>query len=350
MTKILEIKDKLIRFYGQYDTYVFPVIKFILASSLFMIIGANIGYMRMISSTPVSLILGLVCCLLPMNFTLLFAGIVILLDMYALAVEAAIVTLVLFLIIYFLYFRFAPQEGLAFAMTPICFKLSIPYVMPIGCGLLRLPYSILSVLCATVLYYYLYGIKQNEAVFTAVVTDEGNAEVPSKLSVAVGQLTGNREMFLVAGVFLLTCLIVYLVRRLVVDYAWTIALVLGTVVQVSVLIAGYMIMDISGKTVGVLVGGICSMLIAFVIQFFCMNLDYARTERVQFEDDEYYYYVKAVPKKMVASEEKTVKHFGNTASMGRQIDRGRREISEEEEELSRRVMAKELDIEEDLLK
>jgi hypothetical protein len=34
-----------------------------------------------------------------------------------------------------------------------------------------------------------------------------------------------------------------------------------------------------------------------------MNLDYARTERVQFEDDDYYYYVKAVPKKMVAVRE-----------------------------------------------
>ena len=35
-------------------------------------------------------------------------------------------------------------------------------------------------------------------------------------------------------------------------------------------------------------------------QFLFMNLDYARTERVQFEDDDYYYYVKAVPKKTVA--------------------------------------------------
>ena len=40
-----------------------------------------------------------------------------------------------------------------------------------------------------------------------------------------------------------------------------------------------------------------------------MNLDYARTENVQFEDDEYYYYVKAVPKKMIAKEEKVVKHL-----------------------------------------
>ena len=56
-----------------------------------------------------------------------------------------------------------------------------------------------------------------------------------------------------------------------------------------------------------------------------MNLDYARTENVQFEDDEYYYYVKAVPKKMIAKEEKVVKHFGNTGSLGKKIPRHNQE-------------------------
>ena len=46
-----------------------------------------------------------------------------------------------------------------------------------------------------------------------------------------------------------------------------------------------------------IVGNIISLLIAFILQFLFMNLDYARTERVQFEDDDYYYYVKAVPRK-----------------------------------------------------
>ena len=79
-------------------------------------------------------------------------------------------------------------------------------------------------------------------------------------------------------------------------------------------------------------------------------MDYTRTEHVQFEDDDYYYYVKAVPKKTVAVREVTVKHFGNTASMGKRIDHSRSVLSPEEEENSRKVIAKELDIDEDLLK
>ena len=40
---------------------------------------------------------------------------------------------------------------------------------------------------------------------------------------------------------------------------------------------------------------------------FDMNFSYSRTEYVQFEDDEYYYYVKAVPKNSVKREKKKVK-------------------------------------------
>ena len=38
---------------------------------------------------------------------------------------------------------------------------------------------------------------------------------------------------------------------------------------------------------------------------------YARKEYLQFEDDDYYYYVKAVPKIQVTQAERTVKTFGN---------------------------------------
>ena len=47
--------------------------------------------------------------------------------------------------------------------------------------------------------------------------------------------------------------------------------------------------------------------ISMTEQFF--SVDYARCENLQYEDDEYYYYVKAVPKLSVATPEKTVKRI-----------------------------------------
>ncbi len=68
------------------------------------------------------------------------------------------------------------------------------------------------------------------------------------------------------------------------------------------------------KIIWLVLSTVAAIFAGVVIQFIFMNLDYARTENVQFEDDEYYYYVEAVSKKMVAKEEKVVKHFGNTGS------------------------------------
>ena len=45
-----------------------------------------------------------------------------------------------------------------------------------------------------------------------------------------------------------------------------------------------------------LIGLLVSVMLAMIYNFFFFSVDYTRTEYVQFEDDDYYYYVKAVPK------------------------------------------------------
>ena len=107
------------------------------------------------------------------------------------------------------------------------------------------------------------------------------------------------------------------------DHAWLIAIVSGVLIQALGLFAGYLILGITGKTVTLLIGVVLSLVISFILQFFFMNLDYARTERVQFEDDEYYYYVKAVPKITVSAPSRTVKKI-NTARRRPASTQGRR--------------------------
>ena len=49
--------------------------------------------------------------------------------------------------------------------------------------------------------------------------------------------------------------------------------------------------------------------VGFILEFLFFSVDYSRTENMQFEDDEYYYYVKAVPKIGVPVPEKKVTHI-----------------------------------------
>ena len=87
MTTLLELKEKLTRFYGKYDIYITPVIKFTVALTAFLLINHNIGYMEKISSTPIALILALICSILPVGGAVFIGSVLILLDMNALSVE-----------------------------------------------------------------------------------------------------------------------------------------------------------------------------------------------------------------------------------------------------------------------
>lgn len=331
MTTLLELKEKLTRFYGKYDIYITPVIKFTVALTAFLLINHNIGYMEKISSTPSALILALICSILPVGGAVFIGSVLILLDMYALSLEVCIVALILFILMYILYFRFSPKNEYGVLLTPICFGLNIPFVMPVGMGLLRELYSMFSLVCGIVLYFFLNGVKQNETTLGGV--DEKDAAT-SKIVVALNQLLGNREMYLVLAIMVVTLVIVYIIRKMSIEHAWAVAIIFGILFEAVGMIAGDMVLGISGKTITILVGSIISCVIAFVIQFLFFNLDYSRTERLQFEDDEYYYYVKAVPKAIVAGTDKKVTRFSG---------------KEEQDRMTKKRFAEEMEIDEDLL-
>lgn len=330
MTALLEFREKLIRFYGRNEVLIKPIIKFIVAFAIFFTINKYIGYMSRISSTPVALILALVSAVLPVNIMIFLATAVILADLYALSMEVCLVALILFLVIYFLYFRFTPKNGYDVCLMPLCFRIGIPYAMPLAMGLVRGVYSVFSIICGTLIYFFLDGVYENAAVLSD--TSEAGDDAVSKIVVIINQLLGNKEMYLVLGVFFVTVIIVYFIRRMSIENAWTIAIVSGIMFEAIGLIAGYILLEMTGKVVPVLVGSIVSCLVAFVLQFLFFNLDYSRTERLQFEDDEYYYYVKAVPKAIVSSADKKVKRFNG-----------------KEEHLTKKQLAEEMDIDEELL-
>lgn len=318
MTKLMEIKEQVVKFCGEYELYLKFVYKFILALALFCLINGSIGFMESISTFSIALLLALVCCLLPQGVTLLVAAALVVLDLYVLSLEVAITAALIFLLVFVVYFRFSPKDGVLFILTPICFALKIPYVLPICTGLLRKIYSVAAVACGTIVFYFLNGIYENVTALQA--TSVGGEVEAAKMTITVGQLLANKEMYLTIGVFTLSAIVVYLVRRMSIDHAWKVAMVSGALVQISGLFVGYLLFDISGKTLGMIIGNIVAVAIGIVIEFLVMDLDYSRTERVQFEDDDYYYFVKAVPKKMVASSDKEVIQFGSSVSRKQIVD------------------------------
>ncbi len=337
MTKLYEIKDKILKFHAEYEVYLTYVYKFIVALVLFCLINSNIGFMERIAEFPVSLILALVCCLLPKGVTLLVAAALVTLHLNVLSMEVALAAVLIFVAIFFLYFRFAPKDGIIVAITPILHAIGIPYVVTLGTGLVRKLYSVAAVVCGTIAFYFVDGIYQN---VVALQMTAAGAEVDvSKVTVSVEQLLSNKEMYLTVGVFIVVTIVVHMVHKMNIDHAWKVSILVGTLIQIAGLLTGYLVFDIQGKWLGMIIGNIISAVVALGIEFFYMDLDYTRTERVQFEDDEYYYYVKAVPKRNVTVTEKNITQFAELPHLKKK--------KKEEKVIRRQDIVEELGIDEE---
>lgn len=101
----------------------------------------------------------------------------------------------------------------------------------------------------------------------------------------------------------------FVVKNLSIDYAWPVAIAAGTVTQLLVFLMGDFMFSVSVDMLQLLLGVLAGCAVAGIYNFFVLALDYSRTEYVQFEDDDYYYYVKAVPKITVSTTDVTVKHI-----------------------------------------
>lgn len=327
MTKILEIREKIKEIYSQYETFIIPIVKLLLGWIVFSRLNSALGYMTKLNSTPIVLILAIMCAILPTGFMALFGAVISLLHMYALGWEVALVGLCLYMVLFLLFFRLSSKDAILIVLTPILCAMKIPYIVPIAAGLLCAPTAFIPVACGLVVYYW-FQVIQNSASALGTLGDDAL----SRLRLIIDGIVKNKSMLVVVAAFSITILVVCLIRRLSIDYAWTIAMVVGAIVNVFVLLIGDLKYDINISIWGAIGGSLLALAIAKVIEFFRFCVDYSRTEQVQFEDDEYYYYVKAVPKMSVAAPEKTVKKITapNPRNQGRsplEVFVGRREES-----------------------
>lgn len=303
MSNFILTRELIKRIYAKHEAYINPILKFILALVLLSVINGRIGYMERLDSAVIVLVAALLCSFLPMQVMAVIAGLFMLLHMYALAPECAIVVGVLFFLMFILYVRLVPKETIVVLITPILFMLKIPYVVPIAMGLLGVPASVVTVSFGIVIAYFLTYI-QNNATSLSSYEDAG---MISRIRMVVDGLLGNKAMFATIIVFAIVLILVYVIRRRQIDYAWTIAVITGGVAEIVLLFIVELTVGLDFSIVGMMFGCILSVLIGLFLQLFAFHVDYKRTENVQFEDDEYYYYVKAVPKVTVAASEKKVR-------------------------------------------
>ena len=273
MAVLLELKENFKRFYNKYDIYIVPVAKFIAALVSFLMLNASIGYMDKLNSPIIAVLVSVICAFLPNGFTIVMLSIFMIAHLYAISVEFALIALCVVLLMYLLYFRFTPKLGY--------------------------------LLILTVIYY----IINTASAYEAAVTNKSLTESMLQVSYLIESLVKDKQMIVLIAALAVTVIVVYIIRRLKIDYAWGYAIGIGSVLQFIILVVCEIVFKTEFNIVLIVIGVILGALAGYICNVMFFAVDFRRTEYVQYEDDEYYYYVKAVPKINVAGEDVKVKQI-----------------------------------------
>ncbi len=309
MIELLVMKEKVKKIYQRYGHIIDPVLKFIGTIIILSMINGTLGYDARLIKLPVVLVLALISAFTPLTVMILIGAGVFLGHIYFASKILAFIVLAIILILYFLLLRFVSKETIIVLLLPFLFAIKIPYVIPIVLGLVSGPISIISMACGVVIYYLLQVVKLTTGQPTT--TGFGIEETLQYYKFVMDTFLSRKEMIFTIIVFSLVLLVTYIVRKQKIDHAFEIGILAGVVTNILAFLIIKFAFDHSQQILVMIIGTIVSGGLAYVVQFFRFNLDYTRVEKIQFEDDDYYYYVKAVPKIIVTEPEVNVKRINS---------------------------------------
>lgn len=298
---LYEKRKKLIEFYGKRSIMIQMALKIVTAFLMLVCIHQMSGYLVLLTSLPVQIVISVVCAVLPWSMISILMCLILILEYAGLSVIVAGFAFVIMFLMILLDTIFAPGCGKILFFVPLAFFFKLPFLVPLILGMVAPVTSVIPLAFGTILYYMMYFVNS----FSGVLINSEDVTQTDMAMQLVNGLINNRFMLLVTLAMIATTIVVFVIHRMSVDHAWSIAIFVGAVLDVILILIG----SVAGSgenTMGVfyvIFGSIVSVIIALLVRFMVFSVDYKQTEYTQFEDDEYYYYVKAVPKIKIAEKE-----------------------------------------------
>lgn len=302
MRALLEIKQKLKLFYGSFEAFILPIVKFAIAAAYFLWINENMGFMPELKNMYVVLVLALLCSITPNGLTVFIGWALILGHCYAIGLETAAFFLVLVLFMYVFLLRLSAGRNIVLAFAPLSYTYNVPVLLPIGSGLLGNAASALPAGCGVIQYYLIRTINTQSQVLM-----DPEVQMLAKVELLTDCLVQNWAMWVNVIAVVLVIVVVYIIRSRAFDFAWRIAIVTGGIVYVLVMLGGGYYLNVKINMGPLVTYTLIAVVIGLVLEFFVFGGDYSRVERLQYDDDDYHYYVKAVPKSSIAKSERSIK-------------------------------------------
>ncbi len=315
MMGLLVFREQVKTFYGKYSRYILPTCKFVFALTAFISITLATGYRTALNNPFIPILLAVICAFTPSAMITFFICCLILIHLSAVSIEIMVVAAVIFILMFLLYFVFKPGNAWLMSLIILLGIWDIPGAAILSIGLVTGPLSVVPV-CFGIITCGMVSLVNAD--FSVLAFGTSSLNVIQKVIYYMESVLQDEKMLLILVAAMVTIWLVWAVRRLSINYAWTVALAVGTVLYTLLVLTGNFIFDVHVNVMAVVISVILGIATGAVLEFFLFAVDYSRTEYAQFEDDDYYYYVKAVPKISVTKPEVQVKNITEAAEDARE--------------------------------
>ena len=298
------VRQLVISQYKRFETPLIYLAKFIMGLFIFSSINryfASLGvaYAVRIDRFSAVMLAAVVTAVLPSTWVFMLMWLFVTLHIFYISLELSVIAGLLLLCLVMFYVRIFPKESYLIVLLLVCFKFKIPAFVPLFAGLFCGVGSIGALIIAPLLWCMssqqaLFGLTGNSLSELNVLSLPQN--FGDTLRVVIETLSSNEAWIHYAFVFVLAAVAVLIISRLPFAYSMEAAMGVGALTIMIGLIAGMATGSIEGSALGTIFSVIFSVIFIYVCKFFYIIVDYSGVERVNFQDEEYLYYVKAVPK------------------------------------------------------
>lgn len=290
MKEIYKLKEDLLELYRNIGLPLIIVSRIAIALVTVMLINQRVGAMEALRGLIVMFGVSIIAGIVPVSLGTVILMCFTLGHLWAVSYVAATMVAIILTILFILGKLFSPQETYLFVASFIMCLMGGIYAVPLVLAMLGSVMGVVPMLGGVVWFGMITMIgDMKEALVESSITDG--------IFIVLEGIMNNTTLLLTLLALALSYVIATVMKSMSFNESWKCGLISAAAANIVVMVMGWMVTLVSVPYMSLLVGTLAGAILGLIIEIFVHNVDYRGAETLRFEDDEYFYYVKAIPKK-----------------------------------------------------
>lgn len=302
MAQIVYFKEWLIIFYKKHVDVLLPVLKLVFAFFAMYMFQRMFHYNTVVNKPELFLVFAAVQAFLPISFLYYLISVLIMVNLWKVSIDIFLGYVIFSVICSLAFVRVDRKHAVILIVTALMFYLKLEYLLPVLLGMSIGFGAILPAAAGVIIYFLSAYITDVSTLFTT----SSSSSFGMGLQRIVNLMLIDKKLLVFLVTFSLIIFITTLLCHLFYERAWLFAIFVGHIAMTLILLFGRLIFELDYTIWRLFLEIIMGIGCCYIYRFFRGIGDVSRIEKASFEDDEYFYYVKAVPKIKVTEKNRNV--------------------------------------------